>query len=85
MSDVCWAGPPSGQFHGGGAQATLTSVRGLEEMLLSAALKGKALIFALLAEKRMGPKLYGVFTGGRVEEYVKVIMWPLYFKQEFVR
>lgn len=29
-----------------------------------------SVIFALLAEKCMGPKLYGVFTGGRVEEYV---------------
>ena len=31
-----------------------------------------SVIFALLAEKKMGPKLYGVFTGGRVEEYVPV-------------
>jgi choline/ethanolamine kinase len=29
-----------------------------------------SVIFALLAEKRMGPKFYGVFTGGRIEEYV---------------
>jgi len=31
-----------------------------------------SVIFALLAEKGMGPKLHGVFTGGRVEEYVPV-------------
>lgn len=31
-----------------------------------------SVIFALLAEKGMGPKLYGVFTTGRVEEYVPV-------------
>ena len=31
-----------------------------------------SVVFSLLAEKKMGPKLYGVFTGGRVEEYVKV-------------
>ncbi len=31
-----------------------------------------SVIFALLAEKKMGPKLHGVFTGGRVEEYVPV-------------
>ena len=31
-----------------------------------------SVIFALLAEKKMGPQLFGVFTGGRVEEYVKV-------------
>lgn len=29
-------------------------------------------IFALLAEKSLVPKLYGVFTGGRVEEFVEV-------------
>ena len=31
-----------------------------------------SVIYGLLAEKKLGPKLYGVFTGGRVEEYVKV-------------
>jgi len=31
-----------------------------------------SVIFALLAEKGTGPKLYGVFTTGRVEEYVPV-------------
>lgn len=31
-----------------------------------------SVVFALLAEKNMGPKLFGVFTGGRVEEYVPV-------------
>lgn len=31
-----------------------------------------SVIFALLAEKNMGPKLYGVFTEGRIEEYVPV-------------
>lgn len=30
-----------------------------------------SVIFSLLAEKQMGPRLYGVFTGGRVEEYIK--------------
>ncbi len=30
-----------------------------------------SVIYGLLAEKKMGPKLYGIFTGGRVEEYVK--------------
>ncbi|KAK2186326.1 hypothetical protein NP493_205g00032 [Ridgeia piscesae] len=29
-----------------------------------------SVIFALLAEKGLGPKLHGVFTGGRVEEYI---------------
>ncbi|VDD75064.1 unnamed protein product [Mesocestoides corti] len=31
-----------------------------------------AVIFALLSEKRLGPKLYGVFPGGRIEEFVEV-------------
>lgn len=31
-----------------------------------------SVIFALLAERGMGPKLYGVFTEGRVEEYIPV-------------
>lgn len=31
-----------------------------------------SVIFALLAEKKLGPRLFGVFTEGRVEEYVPV-------------
>ena len=31
-----------------------------------------SVVFALLSEKQLGPKLYGVFQGGRVEEYIKV-------------
>ncbi|VEL40865.1 unnamed protein product, partial [Protopolystoma xenopodis] len=29
-----------------------------------------SVIFALLSEKRLGPRLYGVFRGGRIEEYI---------------
>ncbi|CAH1787263.1 unnamed protein product [Owenia fusiformis] len=29
-----------------------------------------SVIFALMSEKKLGPKLYGVFTGGRLEEYI---------------
>lgn len=29
-----------------------------------------SVVFSTLAEKGLGPKLYGVFTGGRVEQYV---------------
>ena len=35
-----------------------------------------SVLFALLAEKGLGPKLYGVFTSGRVEEYVPVRAGP---------
>ncbi|XP_064634360.1 choline/ethanolamine kinase-like [Lineus longissimus] len=30
----------------------------------------ESVIFAVLSEKKLGPKLYGVFPGGRVEEYI---------------
>nr|CUU98690.1 choline:ethanolamine kinase [Hymenolepis microstoma] len=30
-----------------------------------------AVLFALLSEKRLGPKLFGVFPGGRIEEFVE--------------
>ena len=31
-----------------------------------------SLIYALLAEKKLGPKLFGVFPEGRIEEYLEV-------------
>jgi choline/ethanolamine kinase len=40
-----------------------------------------SVVFALLAEKNMGPQLLGVFTGGRVEEYVPVSKYNLNIKQ----
>ena len=36
-----------------------------------------SVIFGLLAEKKLGPKLLGIFTEGRVEEYVPVSWCPL--------
>ncbi|VDM21274.1 unnamed protein product [Hydatigera taeniaeformis] len=36
-----------------------------------------AVLFALLSEKRLGPKLYGVFPGGRIEEFVEVSIFRL--------
>lgn len=33
----------------------------------------ESVIFALLSERKLGPKLYGVFSGGRIEEYIPVI------------
>ena len=29
-------------------------------------------IFTLLSERRLGPGLYGIFSGGRLEEYIEV-------------
>lgn len=43
-----------GQVHDDGVEAVIT----------------QSVIFTLLSERRMGPKLYGVFPGGRLEEYI---------------
>ena len=32
-------------------------------------------IFAILSERKLGPKLFGVFAGGRLEEYIPVRIW----------
>ena len=31
-----------------------------------------SIVFSLLAEKKLGPAVYGVFPTGRIEEYVEV-------------
>lgn len=31
-----------------------------------------SVIFMLLSERKLGPKLYGIFPGGRLEEYIPV-------------
>lgn len=31
-----------------------------------------AVIFMMLSERNLGPKLYGIFPGGRLEEYIPV-------------
>lgn len=46
-----------GQIHGEGA---------LEALLT------ESVIFTLLSERRLGPKLHGVFPGGRLEEFIPV-------------
>ena len=37
-----------------------------------AALVLENVIFTLLSERDLGPKLYGVFAGGRLEEFIQV-------------
>ena len=32
----------------------------------------ESVIFTLLSERKLGPKLYGVFPGGRIEEFLQV-------------
>lgn len=34
-------------------------------------------VFTLLSERKLGPKLHGIFPGGRIEQYIPVIM-PLF-------
>lgn len=35
-------------------------------------LVAESVIFTLLSERHLGPKLYGIFSGGRLEEYIPV-------------
>lgn len=46
----------------------LTSVcfQGAEAMVL------ESVMFAILAERELGPKLYGIFPQGRLEQYIPV-------------
>lgn len=30
-------------------------------------------VFTLLSERKLGPKLHGIFPGGRIEQYIPVI------------
>lgn len=30
------------------------------------------IVFALLSERKLGPKLHGIFPGGRIEQYIPV-------------
>ena len=34
----------------------------------------ESVIFTLLSERKLGPKLYGIFPGGRLEEFIPVII-----------
>ena len=51
-----------GQIHGEGA---------LEALLT------ESVIFTLLSERKLGPKLHGIFPGGRLEEFIAVIIIKL--------
>lgn len=44
----------------------LLSFQGAEAMVL------ESVMFAILAERELGPKLYGIFPQGRLEQYVPV-------------
>lgn len=35
-----------------------------------------SVITMLLSERNLGPKLYGIFPGGRLEEYIPVSIFP---------
>lgn len=32
-------------------------------------------VFTLLSERKLGPKLHGIFPGGRIEQYIPVSVW----------
>lgn len=44
----------------------LCVLQGAEAMVL------ESVMFAILAERELGPKLYGIFPQGRLEQYVPV-------------
>lgn len=39
----------------------------------------EGVIFTLLAERGFGPHLYGVFSSGRIEQYIPVIVFHFNF------
>lgn len=43
-------------------------------------LVAESVIFTLLSERQLGPQLYGIFNGGRLEEYIVV---SLLFAKKF--
>lgn len=43
-----------------------------------------SVVFALLSERKLGPKLHGIFPGGRIEQYIPVRQFLLnILKQNF--
>lgn len=44
--------------------------RGLESLITD------SVIFTLLSERGLGPRLHGIFPGGRIEEYIPVSTVP---------
>lgn len=51
----------------------LLSFQGAEAMVL------ESVMFAILAERELGPKLYGIFPQGRLEQYVPVSQPVIFF------
>lgn len=42
----------------------------------------ESVVFTLLSERKLGPKLHGIFPGGRIEQYIPVSIH--YFNFNFV-
>jgi choline/ethanolamine kinase len=53
-------------------------IRGEAEEALEGLLT-EAVIFTLLSESQRGPRLFGVFPGGRLEEYIPVRLRANYY------
>lgn len=45
-------------------------------------LVAESVIFTLLSERHLGPKLYGIFSGGRLEEYIPVCLIFIQLKNQ---
>lgn len=67
-------GTGTGSVPGAGASPERVIVRFFGEILLSSvhSLVLNSVIFAILSERGIGPRLYGVFPGGRIEQYLEV-------------
>lgn len=46
------------------------SLKGVDSLVL------ESVMFAILAERELGPRLYGIFPEGRLEQYLPVSLRP---------
>lgn len=49
-----------------GEGLSVSSLQGVDSLVL------ESVMFAILAERTLGPKLYGIFPEGRLEQYIPV-------------
>jgi len=45
----------------------------------------ESVVFSILGHKKVGPQLFGVFPGGRLEEYIKVGIVPYCLKIKWTK
>ena len=39
----------------------------------------ESVVYSILAQEGLAPQLYGIFSGGRIEEYIEVEKWAAWF------